>query len=449
MAVAFVQHIGETEYKASASTTSALSVSKTVTAGNLIVVGICYYGALGSNESATDNLGNTYTFREHAGNGTTTNTAILTAPVTVGGTLTTITVTHSSRQYRTVMAAELSGVGAYSVAGAGSSGSGTTSTWVNNKTIPANGVAFGFVGSNTTDVMSAGSSSGSPSTSITRDTHYASPGSGSMSIGDFYAIAGGSNVTSFSGTATHASISWSSAGVVFSPVVATSASAGSASGTGAALGIDASIKPRPANASATGTARQPAASVKPSPASAAATGAARQPGASIKATAGTASATGTAHDATASTAAADTAPADPAAATGAANRPSASVKPSAGTASATGAAHGTDAGVKPSAGQSSATGAAWAPAGTVATTAGAAAAVGAAHDATVTTATSDTANPSTATATATAHDATVTTSGTQPIAPAGGSRRRPRQMQDPDDEEAALVMAVLRHRLRL
>ena len=221
MAAAFVQHLGESEYSASASTTTALSISKTVTAGNFIAVGICYYGALGSNETATDNLGNTYTFREHAGNGTTTNTAILTAPVTVGGTLTTITVTHSSRQYRTVMAAEFSGVGAFSVAGAGTSGSGTTSTWVNSKTIPANGIAIGFVGSNTGDVMSAGSASGSPSTSITRDTHYPSPGSAAMSMGDFYAIAGGSDVTSFSGTATHASIAWSSAGVVFSPAAAT------------------------------------------------------------------------------------------------------------------------------------------------------------------------------------------------------------------------------------
>lgn len=217
MAAAFVQHIGELEFSASASTTSALSVSKTVTVGNLLVVAICYYGALGSNESATDNLGNTYTFREHAGNGTTTNTAILTAPVTTGGTLTTITVTHSSRQYRTVMAAEFSGVGAFSVAGAGTSGTGTTSTWVNSKTIPANGLAVGAVGSNTNDVMSAGSSSGSPSTSISLDTHYASPGDASMSIAILYSIAGGSNVTSYSGTASHASISWSSAGAVFSP----------------------------------------------------------------------------------------------------------------------------------------------------------------------------------------------------------------------------------------
>ena len=221
MAVAFVQHLGESSYSASASTTTALSISKTVTSGYLIVVGICYYGALGSNETATDNLGNTYTFREHAGNGTTTNTAILTAPVTAAGTLTTITITHSSRQYRTIMAAELSGVGAYSVAGAGTSGSGTTSTWVSSKTIPANGVAFGFVGSNTNDVQSAGSSSGSPSTSITLDTHYASPADASMSIGALYAIAGGSAVTSFSGTASHASISWSSAGVVFEATAAT------------------------------------------------------------------------------------------------------------------------------------------------------------------------------------------------------------------------------------
>ncbi len=219
--VRHVQHLGESEYSASASTTSDLSISKTVTEGNFITVAITYYGALGSNESAVDNLGNSYSFAEHAGNGTTTNTAILTAPVTTGGTLTTITVTHSSRQYRSVTADEWAGVGAVSTLGAGSSGSGTTSTWVNNKTIPQDGAAVGYVGSNTTDAMSAGSASGSPSTSITRVTHYPSPGSASMSMASLYARANaGSAVTSFSGTATHASISWSSAGVVLEPTAA-------------------------------------------------------------------------------------------------------------------------------------------------------------------------------------------------------------------------------------
>lgn len=215
MAAAFVQHLGTSETTASAQTTTVLSISKTVTSGNMIVVGHVYYGTTGASPSATDNLGNTYTLREHIGNNATSNTSILTAPVTSAGTLTTITVTHDSRQYRAILASEYSGVEAFYSTGGGSFATGTTSTWAANKVIPANGIAFGMVGSNNNSAQSAGAASGSPSTTVVLDTHYASPGSASDSIGAFYAIAGASDVTAFSGTATHASIAWSSVGAVF------------------------------------------------------------------------------------------------------------------------------------------------------------------------------------------------------------------------------------------
>lgn len=218
MAAAFVQHLGAADF-GSASTTTVLSISKTVTLGGFISVGLYLYGAAGTAPSATDNLGNTYTFQEQVSTGSNNNAALLTAPVTTGGTLTTITVTHASRTFRAIMAAEYSGVGSLSTLGGGSSGTGTTATWMTNKTIPANGIAIGYTGSNASPTQSAGSASGSPSTTITLDTDHPS---GNVSIAGFYAIAGASDVTAFTGTSTFsASATWTGAGAAFSPSAAT------------------------------------------------------------------------------------------------------------------------------------------------------------------------------------------------------------------------------------
>lgn len=229
MAAALVQNLGKAVNNTAGQTSTVLSpVSKTVSVGNKIFVGWGgYYDITPS--GVTDNLGNTYTRVERVRNTGGQATADLwVADVTTGGSLTTVTVAHASTQYVEIIAAEWSGVGDLSVAGAGGIGTGTSATWVTNKTIPANGMAIGMVANPTNRTASAGASSGSPSTAITvMDQNNNSPGeSGSMA----YAIAGGSDVTGFSGTTTLSGSSiWAGAGGVFEP--ASSGATGTAAST--------------------------------------------------------------------------------------------------------------------------------------------------------------------------------------------------------------------------
>jgi hypothetical protein len=209
---AHVQFLAEVENTTADQTSTVLSPSTTVTSGNVIVVA---WGALYdiTPSGVSDNLGNTYTRAERTRQ--SLNTADLWyAPVTSAGSITTITVAHASTQYVTATAAEFSGVGALSVAGAGTTGTSTTATWVTSKTIPANGLAVGCAFTNNTPGHTAGAASGSPSTSITKENSLAG-GVGEISL--CYALAGGSDVTSFSGTTTlGTSYPWAAAGGVFS-----------------------------------------------------------------------------------------------------------------------------------------------------------------------------------------------------------------------------------------
>ena len=114
---AFVQHLGAVSF-ASTDTTTVLSISKTVSAGNRIIVGGFYNVAIGT-PSCADNLGNTYTLDDALGGEYASNHPLVTfsAPVTTGGTLTTITMTQPSSVYRALTAGEFSGVGAFSASG--------------------------------------------------------------------------------------------------------------------------------------------------------------------------------------------------------------------------------------------------------------------------------------------------------------------------------------------
>jgi hypothetical protein len=211
MSIAFGQQLGAANFGAS-STTTVLSISKTVAVGDLICVGQFYFATAGTT-SCADNLGNTYTFVEQAENSSRT-TAFLYSIATVGGTLTTVTVTHPTATYRGINAFTLTGVGSYQGVGGGLNGaSGVTVTWANSVTIPAYGCAVGFGGTNSDPSFSAGSASGSPSTSITMS--YDS-GDGNCDLAGFYAIAGSGAVSTFSGTGTMGGSNvWSGAGAVF------------------------------------------------------------------------------------------------------------------------------------------------------------------------------------------------------------------------------------------
>ena len=215
MAAALVQFLGAGD-TATVGTSFAITVSKTVTVGDTIIVGATYVAASGASSFA-DNLGNVYTADATGGNGTTERVVMFSAPVTVGGTLTTLTFTHPSATYRAIEAAEWSGVGSFASSGGATNSASTTVTWVVSGTIPANGVAVGFFAENNVKTVTAGANSGTPSTAIVLDDNHQSAVSG-ISTSYLHAIAGSTDVTTFTGTATlSASDTWWAGGAIYNP----------------------------------------------------------------------------------------------------------------------------------------------------------------------------------------------------------------------------------------
>jgi hypothetical protein len=213
MAAAHVQLLGSiSKASASAETTTVIAPSsKTVTTGNLIVVGIsCFYNF--SPSGVTDNLGNTYVHIENGSN----KADLWYAFVTAGGSITAITITHDAQRWRMAIASEFSGLSAFSEVGGGTTATSTSAKWVNSKTIPIGGLAVGIASCVVADPdWTAGAASGSPSTTIVQSGQlHDDPNDQCIALG--YAIAGASAVTSFNGIETaDVSCVWVTAGGLF------------------------------------------------------------------------------------------------------------------------------------------------------------------------------------------------------------------------------------------
>ena len=107
---ALVQNIGSAQDKTN-STSIAISVSVTVTAGNDIFVSLSSDDA-GSAHGVTDNLGNTYTLETERNNSGVAKTILFRGKITTGGTLATITCSWTSNvAAKVLLAQEFSGVG--------------------------------------------------------------------------------------------------------------------------------------------------------------------------------------------------------------------------------------------------------------------------------------------------------------------------------------------------
>lgn len=215
----YVQSIGSNS-TTSTVTSLVISTSKTITVGNTIIAIFASYSTTAPT-SIVDNLGNTYTEADYVSYSSPTfNERIYVAPITSGGTLTSITASFSSRPYVTLIADEFYGLAStYSDSG-NSTGTSTTATWSSSSTIPANGIIIGGVVSQNPRLLSAGSASGSPSTTIYTGTESESPND--PTTGLVYAIAGSSDVTSFTGTSTFdLSSSWIGTSIIFGPLVTT------------------------------------------------------------------------------------------------------------------------------------------------------------------------------------------------------------------------------------
>lgn len=201
MAVSPVQFLGGDNSGFGFAATTVLSISKTVTVDNLITVGWAAGFGDPLNAAVTDNLGNIYVRSERVHSGSFT-LEFWSAPITIGGALTTITVAHDSTAGRGIIASEFAGQGQSVAAGGGAfkaaGGSPNTITGVTNKTIPANGAAIwaAYVFANA--VATAGAASGSPSTNIAISGSITGASAPDLAIA--YAIAGASQVTAFTGT---------------------------------------------------------------------------------------------------------------------------------------------------------------------------------------------------------------------------------------------------------
>jgi hypothetical protein len=205
-AVTYVQHIGDTSNGTASQTSTVLSVSKTITDGNSILVGIglWYDPSTTTDPTCADNLGNTYTLDESVFDGIR-GTHVFRAVVDSGTALTSITVTHQASDYVTMIAEEFSGVGTLATDGATTSTftSVTSAVWDNNRTVPGDGMAFGMALTDSDVTPSAGAASGSPSLTPVLGT-YRGDGT-NISGSSWYALAGSSDHTAFSGN-----ISWGS-----------------------------------------------------------------------------------------------------------------------------------------------------------------------------------------------------------------------------------------------
>jgi hypothetical protein len=218
VSAAFGQVLGSVDNVTAGQTTTVISPSsKTVTSGNTIVVGWMGYFDI-TPSGVTDNLGNTYSRVERVLGTTYATSDLWYAPVTSGGSITTITVSHASTQYVAAGAVEISGVAASPAVGGGTGGSGGSSPGtlygVNNKTIPAGGLAIWAGCSTLNTVHTVGAASGSPSTTPVLDS---APGGGSGITGSLSHAVSASGVTAFSGgTVAYLAGNYSGAGAIFS-----------------------------------------------------------------------------------------------------------------------------------------------------------------------------------------------------------------------------------------
>jgi hypothetical protein len=216
MAAALAQALGSNQSK-TAGTSLAISLSKVVTTGNVIVL------AFGSDDVGTAHsvsaTGATVSWSkiEETINAGACKAQFWVGTITAGGTLTQIQISWTTNvTAKAMVASEWSGVGALSVAGAGSTSATSSCTAVSSKTIPANGAAFGACVYEDTNnnAITGGNSSGTPSTTSTLDAQNGTTGGGASSniaVALVYAT-NTSQVTSFSLLSSHAAGNANNAG---------------------------------------------------------------------------------------------------------------------------------------------------------------------------------------------------------------------------------------------
>jgi hypothetical protein len=218
MSAAHVQVLGNV-VQSGVHTTTVITCSKTVTAGNTIVLAFGCFRANITISGIVDNLGNSYVLGESVNTVQAQAAQLWYAPITVGGTLTTITITHTSEDiWQGAEASEFSGVGTWAAVGGGTTGSSATAS-LSSKTIPASGLSVWATMCADDRAHAAGAASGSPST--TPVLSYGAWGPPDLSL--CYAIAGATDVTSFTGSTTlSATDPWATAGGQFNPAADTS-----------------------------------------------------------------------------------------------------------------------------------------------------------------------------------------------------------------------------------
>lgn len=207
-----------------AATSIAITGSKTVTVGNLIAVA---FGCddVGSAFGCTDNLGNTYTLQNTGTAAGSGKAMLFTAPVTAGGTLTTITVAWTTNvTAKAAVSAEFGPVGTLRLTDATGFAAGTSGTAraISSNTFFTDELWVGAFVYESASLPGATSSSGIPSQTTASGGSIATAGGGdaaniAVTLG-YYLISGNSSVnTALESDATTTTRAKMGAGAIFNP----------------------------------------------------------------------------------------------------------------------------------------------------------------------------------------------------------------------------------------
>src|SRR6266576_5223688 len=190
MAANLVQALFSAQNKTS-DNSLVLSGSKTITVGNDLFV--AWAGDTGGSAyGCGDNLGNTYSIIQETLNAGAVRTILFRAPITVGGTLTTVTVSWTTNiTAKGATIAEFSGVGQSRTLATGTTGSGTfVAATVGGETLPVGGLAIGALGVEAPNTFTAVSAGTPAVTSVNAGQTNTSGGStaSNIGVGLYYAI---------------------------------------------------------------------------------------------------------------------------------------------------------------------------------------------------------------------------------------------------------------------
>ena len=185
MAVAFDQLLGSNQSKTSGNSLVISPSSKTVTVGKTIFVAFAFDEfAATTNHGIVDNLTNTYSLVKNQAPGSNTiRTQLWSAPVTTGGSITSITISWTTNiTAKAAVAGEYSGFGALRLTD-GANGTAGTTTGIASNTFFTDELWIAALGVEDNVAVSVSGTTGTPSqTKVSAGTNATSGGASASNI---------------------------------------------------------------------------------------------------------------------------------------------------------------------------------------------------------------------------------------------------------------------------